>query len=83
MLTIRIGLYEGAKFKLTIEFDESYPLKYPIIKFTSLVYHPFVNYATGLVDVKVRGDYHVRPVLILLEALPGLGLSEAPELRHI
>ena len=43
ILMLRAGIYEGAKFKLSVMFTKEFPKELPIIKFVSKVFHPFVN----------------------------------------
>lgn len=35
--------YEGGLFKLLITFPDNYPIKQPIIKFKTKIYHPNIN----------------------------------------
>ncbi|XP_019849768.1 PREDICTED: AKT-interacting protein-like [Amphimedon queenslandica] len=53
LLLIKIGLYEGAVFKFTVSIPMNYPEGgCPRIDFQSGVYHPQVDYDTGLLESK-------------------------------
>lgn len=48
--------YSGGKFELNIQFPKNYPLKPPVIKFATKVYHPNVDSWSGHVSLSVLGD---------------------------
>ena len=40
-------LFQGGKFKLSMEFSEDYPNRPPKVKFVSEVFHPNVHFQVG------------------------------------
>lgn len=39
--------FVGGKFRVALDFSDSYPFKYPKINFKTKIYHPNVNGTTG------------------------------------
>lgn len=51
VIFVRFGIFKDAKFKFKMLF-ESFPRRPPQVYFMSDVYHPCVNAATGLLELR-------------------------------
>ena len=65
--------FEDGTFKLTLQFDESYPNKPPIVKFLSRMFHPNV-YANGELCLDILQNrwsptYDVAAILTSIQSL--------------
>lgn len=54
VLIIKEGYFRQSILKFKIIFPITYPSKAPEVKFVNKVYHPLVNYSTGLLDIDVN-----------------------------
>ncbi|KAK8764388.1 hypothetical protein V5799_033004 [Amblyomma americanum] len=45
--------FEGGLFKLSIRFPEEYPLKPPVVKFLTRIYHPNISSPAGIVCLDI------------------------------
>ena len=54
VIFIREGLYKDGIFKFVITIPQNYPAKAPEITFTSKVFHPYVDFSNGKLDLSVN-----------------------------
>ena len=45
--------YEGGLFKINIYFTDEYPIKPPILKFKTPIYHPNINPTSGAICIDI------------------------------
>jgi ubiquitin-protein ligase len=59
LIFIKRGLYQDGVFRFVIDLPSSYNSigSQPIVKFTSKIYNPFVDAATGLLDLKLAAEF--------------------------
>lgn len=74
--------YEGMKFRVSIEFPQTYPYFAPKIKFVSPMWHPNVDMA-GNICLDILKDqwsavYNVQTVLLSLQSLLGEPNNSSP-----
>jgi ubiquitin-conjugating enzyme E2 C len=67
-------VYDGQTYKLSIQFSNEYPYKAPTVMFTTPIFHPNVDYATGTICLDILKDkwsaiYNVRTILISIQSL--------------
>ncbi|KAF4668843.1 a1-alpha2 repression [Perkinsus olseni] len=53
VLILRQGHYKGAILKFVLRIPEDYPNSAPTVQFSSRVYHPLVDEATGILDISL------------------------------
>jgi len=66
----RDGLYQGAKFKFTVDIPPNYPYDPPKVHCDTLVYHPNIDWEGHVCLNILRADW--RPVLSLGSVIFGL-----------
>ena len=63
-------IWEGGRFKLTMEFSEDYPTKPPKCKFTPVIFHPNI-YPSGTVCLSILAeDQGWKPSITIKQARP-------------
>lgn len=69
------SVYENQKYKLSLQFPNSYPYTAPIVKFITAVFHPNVdtngNICLDILKDKWSALYDVRTILLSIQALLG------------
>lgn len=65
--------YQGAKFPIEMNFDSSYPVKPPSVKFTKFVFHPNI-YRDGKICIDILQDkwapsLNIQSILLSLVSL--------------
>lgn len=83
--TIRGGkgtVYDGKVYKLTLQFPSTYPLKPPVVKFTTPCYHPNVdqqgNICLDILKENWSSTYNVRTILQSIQVLLGDPNNDSP-----
>uniref|UniRef100_A0A224XLI4 Putative ubiquitin-conjugating enzyme n=2 Tax=Panstrongylus TaxID=65342 RepID=A0A224XLI4_9HEMI len=75
-------VYDGYKFKLSINFPHSYPYSPPLVKVTSPCFHPNIdlhgNICLDMLKDKWSAVYDVRTVLLSLQSLLAEPNTESP-----
>jgi ubiquitin-conjugating enzyme E2 C len=76
-------VYDGQTYKLSIQFSNEYPYKAPTVMFTTPIFHPNVDYATGTICLDILKDkwsaiYNVRTILISIQSLLGDPNNDSP-----
>ncbi|XP_066289035.1 ubiquitin-conjugating enzyme E2 C-like isoform X2 [Branchiostoma lanceolatum] len=68
-------VYEGLKYKLSLEFPQGYPYKPPTVRFETPCFHPNVdehgNICLDILKEKWSALYDVRTVLLSIQSLLG------------
>jgi len=68
-------VYDGLKYKLTLEFSSSYPYEPPSVKFNTPCFHPnvdeFGNICLDILKEKWSALYEVRTILMSIQSLLG------------
>lgn len=68
-------VYEGLKFKLSIQFPSNYPFTAPTVKFETPCFHPNVdlqgNICLDILKDKWSAVYNVRTILLSIQSLLG------------
>lgn len=66
-------VYENQKYKLTLQFPNSYPYTAPIVKFITSCFHPNIdtggNICLDILKDKWSALYDVRTILLSIQAL--------------
>lgn len=75
-------VYEGQKYKLQLEFPNSYPYAAPLVKFVTPCFHPNVD-ISGAICLDILKDkwsalYDVRTILLSIQSLLGEPNNESP-----
>ena len=77
MLTrsVVLQVYEGLRYKLSLEFPSGYPYKAPRVKFVTPCFHPNVD-EQGFICLDILKDkwsaqYDVRSILLSIQSLLG------------
>nr|CAI5847308.1 unnamed protein product [Callosobruchus analis] len=75
-------VYETLKFKLTLQFPNSYPYRAPLVKFLTPCFHPNVD-TSGTICLDILKDkwsalYDVRTILLSIQALLGEPNIDSP-----
>ncbi|XP_048744495.1 ubiquitin-conjugating enzyme E2 C-like [Ostrea edulis] len=75
-------VYEGLKYKLTLEFPSGYPYQAPTVKFDTPCYHPNVdqsgNICLDILKEKWSALYDVRTILLSIQSLLGEPNNDSP-----
>ena len=73
--------YEGGTFHVDIELPPDYPLKPPLMKIVTRIWHPNVSSQTGIIGAKLLNEW--TPALSIKAALmQAQALLSAPQLEH-
>lgn len=75
-------VYAGHRYKLQLEFPNSYPYAAPLVKFLTPCFHPNVD-LTGAICLDILKDkwsalYDVRTILLSIQSLLGEPNNESP-----
>ncbi|KAL0977896.1 hypothetical protein UPYG_G00162920 [Umbra pygmaea] len=75
-------VYEGLRYKLSLEFPSGYPYKAPRVKFITPCFHPNVD-DQGFICLDILKDkwsalYDVRSILLSIQSLLGEPNNESP-----
>lgn len=75
-------VYQGHKYKLSLEFPNSYPYTAPIVKFITPCFHPNVDLSGAIcLDIlkeKWSALYDVRTILLSIQSLLGEPNNDSP-----
>ncbi|VEN41652.1 unnamed protein product [Callosobruchus maculatus] len=75
-------VYETLKFKLSLQFPNSYPYTAPLVKFLTPCFHPNVdtsgNICLDILKDKWSALYDVRTILLSIQALLGEPNIDSP-----
>ncbi|XP_069099599.1 ubiquitin-conjugating enzyme E2 C [Pleurodeles waltl] len=75
-------VFEGLRYKLSLEFPSGYPYNAPTVKFITPCYHPNVdtqgNICLDILKDKWSALYDVRTILLSLQSLLGEPNNESP-----
>uniref|UniRef100_A0A0K8TIW9 Ubiquitin-conjugating enzyme E2 C n=2 Tax=Lygus hesperus TaxID=30085 RepID=A0A0K8TIW9_LYGHE len=75
-------VFEGFKYKLSIQFPHAYPYSAPVVKFTTPCYHPNIdlvgNICLDILKEKWSPLYDVTTVLLSLQSLLGEPNNDSP-----
>lgn len=76
-------VYMGHKYRLQLEFPNSYPYTAPTVKFLTPCFHPNVDNASGYICLDILKDkwsalYDVRTILLSIQSLLGEPNNESP-----
>ncbi|KAL4706163.1 hypothetical protein ACJJTC_013628 [Scirpophaga incertulas] len=74
--------YAGQKYKLSLEFPNSYPYAPPVVKFLTPCFHPNID-LSGLICLDILKDkwtalYDIRTVLLSIQSLLGEPNIQSP-----
>lgn len=76
------SVYESLKYKLTLQFPNSYPYTAPSVKFLTPCFHPNVdtggNICLDILKDKWSALYDVRTILLSIQALLGEPNIDSP-----
>lgn len=79
-------VYDGLKYRLTLEFPSGYPYVPPTVKFSTPCYHPNVdqhgNICLDILKEKWSALYDVRTILLSIQSLLGEPNNESPLNTH-
>ncbi|XP_028667831.2 ubiquitin-conjugating enzyme E2 C [Erpetoichthys calabaricus] len=79
-------VYEGLRYKLSLEFPSGYPYNAPTVKFITSCYHPNVdtqgNICLDILKEKWSALYDVRSILLSIQSLLGEPNNESPLNTH-
>ncbi|CAL8335902.1 unnamed protein product [Gadus morhua 'NCC'] len=75
-------VYEGLRYKLSLEFPSGYPYKAPRVKFVTPCFHPNVD-EQGFICLDILKDkwsaqYDVRSILLSIQSLLGEPNNDSP-----
>ncbi|XP_036387854.1 ubiquitin-conjugating enzyme E2 C [Megalops cyprinoides] len=75
-------VYEGLRYKLSLEFPSGYPYKAPRVKFITSCFHPNVD-ENGFICLDILKEkwsalYDVRSILLSIQSLLGEPNNESP-----
>ncbi|KAK6471688.1 ubiquitin-conjugating enzyme E2 C-like [Huso huso] len=75
-------VYEGLRFKLSLEFPSGYPFNAPTVRFITPCFHPNVD-TQGFICLDILKDkwsalYDVRSILMSIQSLLGEPNNESP-----
>ncbi|XP_063698370.1 ubiquitin-conjugating enzyme E2 C [Culicoides brevitarsis] len=75
-------VYQGQKYKLSLDFPNSYPYTAPVVKFVTPCFHPNVD-LSGAICLDILKDkwsalYDVRTILLSIQSLLGEPNNESP-----
>lgn len=78
--------YAGHKYKLQLEFPNSYPYSAPVVKFLTPCFHPNID-LSGAICLDILKDkwsalYDVRTILLSIQSLLGEPNNESPLNAH-
>jgi ubiquitin-protein ligase len=72
---VRLQVYEGLKFKLTLAFPADYPYKAPTVVFATPCFHPNVDtegrICLDILKEKWSAVHNVRTILLSIQSLLG------------
>lgn len=75
-------VYKGQKYKLSLEFPNSYPYTAPVVKFITPCFHPNVDLSGAIcLDIlkeKWSALYDVRTILLSIQSLLGEPNNDSP-----
>lgn len=75
-------VYDSLKYKLSLEFPNSYPYTAPVVKFLTPCYHPNVdsggNICLDILKDKWSALYDVRTILLSIQSLLGEPNNDSP-----
>lgn len=75
-------VYDGLRYKLSLEFPNSYPYAAPVVKFVTPCFHPNVdtggNICLDILKDKWSALYDVRTILISIQSLLGEPNNDSP-----
>ncbi|CAK8691838.1 ubiquitin-conjugating enzyme E2 C-like [Clavelina lepadiformis] len=75
-------VYEGLKYRLTLEFSSAYPYEPPTVRFHTPCFHPNVdehgNICLDILKEKWSALYEVRTILLSIQSLLGEPNNESP-----
>lgn len=79
-------VYKGQKYKLSLEFPNSYPYTAPVVKFITPCFHPNVDLSGAIcLDIlkeKWSALYDVRTILLSIQSLLGEPNNDSPLNPH-
>ncbi|XP_013416041.1 ubiquitin-conjugating enzyme E2 C-like [Lingula anatina] len=79
-------VYEGLKYKLTLDFPSSYPYTAPVVKFDTPIFHPNVdtngNICLDILKEEWSALYTVKTILISIRSLLGEPNNNSPLNTH-
>lgn len=75
-------VYEGLKYRLSLQFPSKYPFSAPTVKFVTPIFHPNVdghgNICLDILKESWSALYDVRTILLSLQSLLGEPNNESP-----
>lgn len=76
-------VYEGQKYRLSIEFPNSYPYTAPIVKFLTPCFHPNIDVVNGSLCLDILKEkwsalYDIRTILLSIQSLLSEPNNESP-----
>lgn len=79
-------VYDGLRYKLSLEFPNGYPYNPPAVKFITPCYHPNVdsdgNICLDILKEKWSALYDVRTILLSVQSLLGEPNNDSPLNAH-
>ncbi|XP_012870560.1 PREDICTED: ubiquitin-conjugating enzyme E2 C-like isoform X2 [Dipodomys ordii] len=86
LMTLMMSVYEGLRYKLSLEFPSGYPYNAPSVKFLRPCYHPNGdtqgNICLDILKDKWPATYDVRTILLSIQSLLGEPNIKSPLNTH-